>query len=459
MIFNEQLIAKYNQPAPRYTSYPPANYFQDTLSSEGFMELVEASNSAEPRNISLYFHIPYCRKRCFYCGCNAYSMARPDETKSYTDSLIQEFRLTAEHLDKQRPISQVHFGGGTPNALPIDLLRHIMEAVSQYFSYTTDAEIAIECNPAYLDASYIEGLAQLGFNRFSLGIQDLNEKVLQAVNRTPSKLPLPELMQNIRNTIPAATINLDFIYGLPLQNPTGFSKTIDRALSLRPDRMVTFSYAHMPSIFKAQQLLEEKGLPSPSDKLSMFQNAFEQITAQGYRAIGFDHFALENDELSQAQKAHQLHRNFQGYCTRKTTGQVYAFGVSGISQLENGYIQNSKSIAEYQAALAKGEFKVEKAHRMTPTQKIVREAINELMCNFRIDFEQLDQRLHQPLGTVKNTLVLNLQVLDAFALDGILDYTPQSISMNPEGILFIRNVAAAIDPLMKNNIHAFSKTV
>ena len=456
---DRKLIEKYNKQAPRYTSYPPANFFTEEIGAAEYQQAVSESNQWKPENISFYFHIPFCTKKCHYCGCNAIGMRSADTVSNYINALIEELRMTAALISRDRKVSQVHFGGGTPNALEAESIERIMTAVSELFDYTPNAERAIECNPAYLDRKYIESLGRSEFNRISLGIQDFNAEVLKAVNRDPSALALEELLPVLRSVISGIAINLDFIYGLPLQNSNNFSDTIERAIALKPDRLVTFSYAHLPLVFKAQKILEKFELPSAVEKLNLFESAYQSITTSGYTAIGIDHYALNNDELSIALKNRRLHRNFQGYCTRETTGQVYAFGVSGISQLEGIYAQNTKSIEEYISGIQAGKFVTVRGYKLNEEEKIIRECINELMCNRRLVYSEIAERLQLETKKIKSVLNSNNNELKAFTDDSIIDISEDEISITPAGQFFVRNVAAAIDPLMISTEKKFSQTI
>ncbi len=458
-MMNTRLLQKYSTRAPRYTSYPPANYFHGGIGEKEYREGIKESNRFGTPNISLYFHIPFCHKRCYYCGCNAMGIRSGDYIENYVSALLAELELLAGHLDDHRKVSQVHFGGGTPNVLSGDQFSRIMEAVEKHFTYIDRPERAIECNPAYLDFDYLDMLIKNGFNRFSLGIQDFNTDVLSAVNRDASRLPVHDLVNHIRMTGTGASVNLDFIYGLPRQDPQGFLRTIDQAIDIRPDRLVTFSYAHMPSMFKGQQVLEKIGLPSAGIKAEMFSGAHEKLTSNGYVTIGLDHYALETDELSVALRERSLHRNFQGYCTRNTTGQVYALGISGIAQLEGMYAQNTKNTEKYIQTLATGKFAIDKGYRLTEEERIIRACITGFMCNRELVFSEIANRMQVAEDRVKESLNLDPEQLNGFVDDGLLDWNEYGITLQPDGILFIRNVAAALDPLMKESQQSYSTSV
>ena len=313
----QELIDKYNVSVPRYTSYPPANFFR-TFTEEEYLQDVELSNKARNNNLSFYFHMPYCRRLCHYCGCNSYPMQKEAQVREYVDALHKEIDLVVAHLDRNRRISQIHYGGGSPTAMPVSALKELNEHLLSLFDTIAKPEIAIECHPGYLTKEDWQGLVEARFNRFSIGVQDFNLEVLKLVNRTASELPMEDIMQILRSSW--ASINMDFLFGLPLQTADSFQHTIEKAAELHPDRVTTFSYGHCPWIFKRQMILEKAGLPSADEKALMFQRAKEVLHAAGYQSVGLDHFVLPSDELAEAVTTHRLHRNFQGYCTRRTTG-------------------------------------------------------------------------------------------------------------------------------------------
>ena len=455
----ERLLEKYNSPVPRYTSYPPANYFSDQVSEDQYIEAVKASNSGSPQNISIYIHIPFCKKLCYYCGCNTLPLATKAEMEKYVSALKQEIAMVAALIDKERKVSQIHYGGGTPNILPAEWIGEINALIFSLFQLTDQPEIAIECNPAHLSFDYIDQLKKSGFNRFSLGIQDFSKEVLKTVNRDPSVLPVGEIIERLKAGSDHVAVNLDFIYGLPGQTVESFLDSIRQAVLLRPDRMVTFSYAHVPWVKKAQKILDTIGLPDSELKMKMFSESHDYLLASGYQSIGLDHYVLESDELYQAVLNKSLHRNFQGYCTRQTTGQVYAFGVSSISQLEKGYAQNVKSVKKYVESIASGHLPIEKGYMLNKGEIIVREVINQLMCNKQIHWADLAQRLALSGAEIMENIVYDRSELKQFEEDEILQLNDDGIEMTEVGTLFIRNVAASFDPLTRNHIKQFSKSV
>lgn len=453
---NETLFKKYNVPVPRYTSYPTANEFEP-FDAHRYLKAVETSNDAAADNISFYIHVPFCRHLCHYCGCNSVAMAQPKRIEEYFETLHQEIDLLLPHLRKDRRISQIHYGGGSPSSMPLALIRGINEHLLSAFSTIDKPEIAIECHPGYLESNDWQYLLDSGFNRFSLGIQDFNTDVLRTVNRRPSLLPVADIMEILRKD--GGKVNFDFIYGLPKQTTTEFVSTIQTAISLLPDRLVTFSYAHLPSLFKRQMILEKAGLPLQTEKLKMFEEASKMLQSAGYVPIGMDHFVLPDDDLNVALQRHTLHRNFQGYCPRRITAQVYAFGVSGISQLDAAYAQNTKDISAYMAQVNAGQMPVQRGYALAPWQRITREVIECIMCNNAINWRDMAQRLHVPVDEIKQAIHYNEAELQTLQADGLIAFDADSVEITPDGLPFVRNVAAAFDPMMRHNHRLFSKPV
>jgi len=368
--------------------------------------------------------------------------------------------MVKQHLAPGRKVSQIHYGGGTPNAIPVHYLEELNQLLFDSFSFIENPEIAIECNPAHLDEESVKRLKGAGFRRFSIGIQDFDINVLKAVNRDASKLPVDELIRLLKEGDEPVDVNLDFIYGLPNQTVDSFISAIEKAIAMKPDRLVTFSYAHVPWVKKSQKRLEVIGLPSNEDKIAMFDRASELLIDSGYHAIGLDHFALANDELTIAHKERSLHRNFQGYCTRRTTGQVYAFGVSGISQLEQVYAQNSKSINDYMQQVEEGHLPIAKGYRLNDNERIVREVVTEVMCNRRVRWDDMAERCRVSEDAVRSAVAYEETKLTELQTDGLIHFDNEKVNVTEAGNMFIRNVAATFDPLMGgDNESKFSKPV
>ncbi len=450
-----ELISKYNIPVPRYTSYPPANLFHDGFAGDDYLWSVTASNAATQQLVSFYIHIPFCRHLCHYCGCNSQGMKSEDTIARYVACLHQEITRVKSQLSSSRKLAQIHYGGGSPTAIPLHYLKELNEHLLEGIDTIDQPEIAIECHPGYLQVEDWDSLIDAGFNRFSLGVQDFDEDVLKTANRRPSLLPVEEIVEKLH--VAGARVNLDFIYGLPKQTAVSFAATIRRAIAARPDRLVTFSYAHVPWVNKAMRVLEKVGLPSSEEKQAMFDEATRILHEAGYSSIGMDHFVRPDDELNIALQEGKLHRNFQGYCTRRTTGQVYAFGVSAISQLESVYAQNTKVLEEYMSAVESAQSPVVRGYQLTPRLQIVREVIEMLMCNNRITWSELGEHLHMPKEEILKQTAYNPEIFHTFVEDGLLVREDEAWVMTIQGLPFVRNVAAAFDPLLVRGKQTFSK--
>ena len=459
MEITEYLLDKYNVPVPRYTSYPPANHFRTTFGESDFIAMVRDSNDRRPENIALYIHIPFCKRICYYCGCNSFSIGNGSLVEPYIEAVRKEIKLVSRHIDNRRTVSQVHFGGGTPNAVDIEYLKGIIDLLRSEFTFGREPEIAIECDPASLDLNYVDNLIAAGFNRMSFGIQDLNTEVLRGVNRRPPAMPPAELLRHIKAADPRIGVNFDFIYGLPGQSVESFSGTIRTAAMMKPDRLVTFSYAHVPWVKKHQAILEKKGLPAADEKTNMFLSTRRIMIEAGYEPVGLDHFVLPTDDLWQAFTSGTLHRNFQGYCTRKTTGQVYAFGVTAISQLEEGYSQNVRNIDEYIALTANGTLPVERGYALTGEQKLAKEVITDLMCNMRVSFSEVASACGVSTDAVREAVRIDPDMLGGLEGDGLVSFTGDELRVTETGAFFIRNVAAALDREYHEAVQTYSKPV
>ncbi|MCR5069233.1 MAG: oxygen-independent coproporphyrinogen III oxidase [Prevotella sp.] len=442
----KDIIEKYNVPVPRYTSYPPANFFRE-YSEDEYRVAVHESNAAKDNHLSFYLHIPFCRHLCHYCACNSYAMQNEQNVNAYVEALHKEIELLLPLLDRERQIAQIHYGGGSPTTLQPAVIQSLNKHLLEAFSKIAKPEIAIECHPGYLSLQEWKGLVDAGFTRFSIGVQDFNEQVLKTVNRRPSKERLEDVFTVLRDG--GAKINLDFLFGLPHQTAENFCQTIERAISLQPDRLVMFSYAHVPWLKKQQLILEKAGLPASEEKERMFNEAAKLLLSAGYVRVGLDHFVRPDDELYTALQNGQLHRNFQGYCTRRTTAQVYALGVTGISQLETAYAQNTKDIREYVETVNGGRLPIRKGYPLNHEQQLVREVIDTLMCNYQVT---LSDKQRAAVNFDESRL-LEMQA------DGIVTVSGNTIRMTHESSPFVRNVAALLDPLMQNTTKSFSKPI
>ena len=458
MKLTTQFLEKYNQTGPRYTSYPPATSFKNEFSQADYVQALIQSNSENPKNISIYIHIPFCPQLCFFCGCNTSAFESKAKIRRYIDCVLKEIDTVTGYLDKTRVVTQIHWGGGTPNSINFDYLEEIIAKIKSCFKLSENCEIAIECSPAYLDMEDIDRLSVIGFNRISLGIQDFSNDVLKAINRRPSKHPLEQVVQRIISN-KFKGFNFDLVYGLPLQTLESFRVNIEKAIELSPDRIVTFSYAHVPWVNSLQNKIDVTTMPSPEDKLNMLLMAYEMLTSHGYEAIGMDHFAKPTDDLAIAKHKRTIHRNFQGYCTRDTTGQVYAFGSSSITQLWGSYAQNIKNLDHYMEAIEATGLATERGYGMSVEETVIREVINEIMCNGHLNFEELAKRLKMSPDEIKRITAYDPSRFESFEQDGLLNVTNGVIQVSVDGMFVVRNIAMLFDPFLNTQSSHFSKTV
>ncbi len=458
MKITKQFIDKYNQAGPRYTSYPPATFFTEEFNTNTFQQSIIQSNSQQPENISIYIHIPFCPHQCSFCGCNTIIGKGKTFISKYIEALSKEINNVAKLIDNKRLVSQIHWGGGTPNSIPYEHIETIMNVLKTNFSFTDNPEIAIECSPAYLNFSDIDKLAGYGFNRMSLGVQDFNEDVLSFVNRKPPKYPIDEIVKKLHKT-GFTGVNIDLIYGLPKQTVESFIETTKKAIAINPDRIVTFSYAHVPWVKEYQKALEKEGLPKPEEKMEMFITSLEKITSNGYVAIGMDHFAKPDDELSIALDNKKLHRNFQGYCTRETTGQVYGFGASAISQFYGAYAQNEKNPEAYIKMIDNKGFATIRGYSTNSEEQIIHTVINEIMCNNYLNFEQTAKEFNLSAEQLKNIVGFDKNKFEEFVKDDVIQLSENEIVVKEKGRLIVRNIAMKLDPALKTGKQLYSKTV
>lgn len=458
MEITSELLNKYNKQGPRYTSYPPATFFTESFTEDMYRAQLIASNSTAPDNISLYFHIPFCQKLCHFCGCHSIGRASQESLiDSYIDAMIREIETVGSTLSKKRKVSQIHWGGGTPHSISDFLIGKIMNAVYANFDLTQDVEIAMECNPAYTDLAFFDFLKSIGFTRISLGIQDFNAGVLKLINRDSPKLPLQNIVDHLHEL--GISVNFDLIYGLPGQRVEHFYYSLSETIKIRPDRIATFSYAHVPWMKKSQAFLEKYTMPDPEEKFTMLLTAYNSFSDAGFIPIGMDHFALSGDELEIAQRKKRLHRNFQGYTTKDRTGQVYAFGVSGISQLTNAYSQNTKNTSDYIKQVNKSGFATSRGYILSDTEKIIREVITEIMCNSYLNFDDVAYAFSTTSEKVKQAVAFDKIDFSGFIDDSLLTLSGNTLTVTEAGSFFIRNIAMAFDPQAHQKEGMYSKTV
>ncbi|MFZ4703439.1 MAG: oxygen-independent coproporphyrinogen III oxidase, partial [Candidatus Methylumidiphilus sp.] len=393
LIFDSELIKRYDRQGPRYTSYPTAVQFVDRFGESQYLEHAQLTNEkANPAPLSLYFHIPFCATVCFYCACNKVVTKNQAHTLRYLDCLTLEIERQGRLFDKSRKVEQLHWGGGTPTFLNQEQMQRLMDETRRHFSLldNDEGEYSIEIDPRTVDAERIVFLRDLGFNRLSLGVQDFDETVQRAVNRIQSEQQTIGIINAARRT-GFLSVSLDLIYGLPFQSVASFDATLTRVIDASPDRISVFNYAHLPHLFKTQRQIDETALPAPEEKLRIFQRAIERLTAAGYVYIGMDHFAKPDDELALAQREGKLSRNFQGYATHGNC-DIVGMGVSAIGRIGGSYSQNERDLEQYQQRIETGDLAVFRGVELTADDVLRREVINQLICHFELSAEAFNTR-------------------------------------------------------------------
>ncbi|MFN3946541.1 MAG: oxygen-independent coproporphyrinogen III oxidase [Aquificaceae bacterium] len=453
-IFKEELVRKYDKPGPRYTSYPPATEFHQGVGEKEYKEkLIESNLRGKP--LSLYFHIPFCESACWFCGCNVIISHRKDVTRRYLDYVYKEMELLKEYLDTSRPVVQLHWGGGTPNFLTNEEIREFFARIREVFSIQEDAEISVEIDPRYLSEGQLETLKEVGFNRVSMGLQDLDPEVQRAINRVQSYELMQRVMEDLRR-LGFKSINIDLIYGLPYQNPEKFRKTIEKTIDLDPDRVAVFNFAYVPWLKPLQRKIDSSTLPPPEDKLTILEMTIDIFQRRGYVFIGMDHFAKPEDELAQAQREGTLWRNFQGYTTKKGVDLI-GIGATSIGMLYDGYFQNYKTIREYYLALDERRLPIMRGYVLNQEDIIRREVIMDLMCNFQCSFEKIEGMFGIDF---EEHFSWELEELKNMERDGLLKIEDRAIRVLPEGRLLIRNIAMVFDQYIKTaKEKRFSRTI
>ncbi|HNQ05349.1 MAG TPA: oxygen-independent coproporphyrinogen III oxidase [Thiobacillaceae bacterium] len=437
------LLEKYSKPGPRYTSYPTAPYFHTGFTEADWAQELRSSQ-ATGRDLSLYVHIPFCDTLCYYCGCNMVVTGYYEKAEEYLQCLDQEIARVAAMTNPDRVVRQLHWGGGTPTYLKPQDIRRLMRMLDSRFRIAPDAEIGCEADPRELTREHLQALREVGFNRLSIGVQDLDSIVQVAVNRV-QPAPLIEQVYTWARELGFASINMDLIVGLPHQSVASFNRTLDRVLQWAPDRFAIFTYAHVPWVKKHQKLINEADLPSFNARLDLQQLIHERLGDAGYQNIGMDHYAKTNDEMVRAQRNKTLWRNFQGYTTHKNC-DIYAFGASSISQTDDVYLQNEKKIGRYQELVRGGHLPVERGLRLTRDDHIRRDAITRVMCDLELDMDVF--------GTAWNIdfpsyFADALTDLPALAEDGLVRLEPGRIAVTELGRLFLRNIAMTFDGYLR----------
>lgn len=436
IIWDLALIQKYNQSGPRYTSYPTALEFSEAYSNDDFKQ---AAVRYPERPLSLYVHIPFCHKLCYFCACNKIITRHQHKVDIYLDYLEKEI-ATRSPLFKDRLVTQIHWGGGTPTYLDEHQSERLMNLLKKHFNVSKKAEISIEMDPREIELEMLDHLREIGFNRISMGIQDFNKEVQKLVNREQDEDFIFALMKRAKE-LGFTSTNIDLIYGLPKQNVDSFMYTLSRVLELNPDRMSVFNYAHLPSRFAAQIKIKDEMLPAPETKLDILQKTIAFLGENGYQFIGMDHFAKPDDELAIAQKQGILHRNFQGYTTQEEC-DLLGLGVSAISLLGDTYAQNYKELKQYYQAVEERGIALHKGLALTKDDCIRRDVIKALICNFKLKFDRLQQLYEIDF---KDYFAEDLSLLEPLVADKLLEIDELGIRVLPRGRLLIRNICLCFD--------------
>ncbi|MGF6481608.1 oxygen-independent coproporphyrinogen III oxidase [Paraburkholderia sp. JPY419] len=455
-LFRPDLLARYSANGPRYTSYPTAPQFRESFDTADYRRAA-ADPGAASTDLSLYFHIPFCDTVCFYCGCNKVVTKNRAHARPYLERLKREIGLQAACFDTQRPVSQLHWGGGTPTFLSHDEMTELMAATREHFNLPPDdqAECSIEVDPREASPGTIALLRHLGFNRLSLGVQDFDPRVQQAINRIQPFEMTASVMQAAR-AHGFHSIGVDLIYGLPHQTVASFSRTLDTMLELAPDRLSVFAYAHMPQLFKMQRQMNAATLPSSEVRLALLQRVVERLTQAGYVYIGMDHFALPTDELARAQGQRTLHRNFQGYSTRAECDLI-GFGASSIGKVGDVYVQNARELPAYTDAIDGGRLAIARGIRLSADDRLRRDVITQLMCNLELRFDEFEAAYGIHFA---DTFAPELARLRAFEDDGLISLGARKLEVRMAGRMLVRNLAMVFDRYLGDQtLTRFSRTV
>ncbi|MBV8342980.1 MAG: oxygen-independent coproporphyrinogen III oxidase [Gammaproteobacteria bacterium] len=458
--FDAQLLARYDRPGPRYTSYPTAPCFHAAFGGQELLEHAALSNARPGKQpLSVYLHIPYCQSPCFYCGCNRLITRDAARGLEYTELLLREIALLAPLFDRDREVVQLHLGGGTPNFLAAETLARLIAGLGNAFrlSRAPERDFSIELDPRSVSEEYVAALAAIGFSRVSLGVQDFDPEVQRAVNRVQSVEQTLDLIDACRDH-GFRSINVDLIYGLPRQTPAGFWHTLRTVISARPERIAVYGYAHLPQLFKAQRRIDSAQLPDAAGRLELLRLAIEELSASGYRYIGMDHFALPDDELVRAQELGELQRNFMGYTTHASCDLI-GVGMSAISHIGDSFSQNYRDLASWEGALAAGRLPVWRGVALSDDDRLRGAVIGDLMCRGAIDVPAIEARYGIEFAVYFREALAQLA---PYAADGLVRLDGKEIHATACGRLLLRNLAMCFDKHLQapaSGAPAFSRVV
>jgi len=448
--FNQDLIKRYDIAGPRYTSYPTAVKFMEGFDAETYRRFITASNNELiPNPLSLYFHLPFCHSLCYYCGCMKKVTRHSAQGEVYLELLEREIQLQGSLFDRDREVVQLHFGGGTPTFHDDQQLARLIGCIGEHFSLSDDAsrEFSIEVDPRTVGNERLAHLSDMGFNRISFGVQDIDPDVQKAVNRIQDPDTSLALIQAARN-LGFNSVSVDLIYGLPLQTVASFGRTLDTVIRAKPDRLAVYNYAHLPDIFRAQRMIQTRDIPSPETKLQLMELTIDRLIAAGYVYIGMDHFALPEDELTIAQRQGGLQRNFQGYSTRRECDLV-GLGVSAIGRIGDCYAQNIKNIPGWQSEVAEGKLPIWRGVSLSTEDRLRRSIIESIMCHGRVRFEDFETDYAMDFN---DHFALELSNLRQLEDDGLIEMGDDGFSATPQGRLLLRAVAMQFDEHLQNPV-------
>lgn len=455
-MINFEQFTKYSRPGPRYTSYPTAPEFHEGFTCKHYEKILK--NQDRTRPLSLYFHLPFCRSACYFCGCNVVFTSKEDKKERYIEYLAKELEILSRFLDTSRDVLQLHFGGGTPTFFDDEQLSKIIKLIKKYFkNFRNDAEISCEIDPRFLTQKQLDVLVGNGFNRISYGVQDFNEDIQKVIHRIQPFELTKRSVEMARNG-GLKSINIDLIYGLPYQNLQTFKTTLELSLKLNPDRLAVFNYAHVPWMKKTMRKFDETTLPNPNEKLNIMKYTIDFLTTNGYKMIGMDHFAKPEDELFGAIEKGELHRNFQGYTT-KGGADLIGIGLTSIGEGESHYVQNFKEMKEYEHALDNGTLPVQRGVELSFDDRLRKAVIMELMSNFKLDILAIEKRFEIDFFDYFHDAI---KMLEEFEREGLVSIDKKSLHVNQTGTLLIRNISMPFDAYLHKipeDKRRFSKTV